>query len=220
MNKKIKIILLILILILLVLIIRSTYSKYIAEAGAVIDKNIAQWVIKINDTDITVQKEDSVEDLEEGVNFEITGDDIVWESNSHVVEGKAAPGIKGYFYLRIDPEKTQTALKYTIDFDLSKILEKNIKFRINKITEENGKQIHIKSETKTALSTIQRIKELDEIKSTNENTRLDIIKVELEWVEDETLGKFDTKVGENIEQLLNIPVKVDVIQYTGEGYDF
>ena len=53
MNKKIKIILLIIILILLVLIIKSTYSKYTAEAEATIERYVAGWVIKVNDTDIT-----------------------------------------------------------------------------------------------------------------------------------------------------------------------
>lgn len=224
MKKRIKVILLILILILLVLIINSTYSKYAVESQATVSRKIAGWIIKINDTDITVSKDgnqgDTNPDDEEdgGITFNITGDDVKWKQDSHVTEGNIVPGMKGYFYLRIDPSQTQTALKYTIDIDISSILNEKINFKIIKIAEENGKSLHINNQKEAA--SIQRIKLLDEIKSDDDSKRLDIIKVELEWINDEKYDKFDTAVGETIDKKFNIPVKVHAIQYTGEGYDF
>lgn len=222
MNKKIKILLLILILILLVLIISSTYSKYTAEAGAVINRDIAGWVIKVNDTDITVNQENSnttntTDTTVNSVTFNITGDDVKWDENAHTADGKVSPGMKGYFYLRIDPEETQTALKYTIDIDIENISEENINFRINNISEENGKEFKTQQNGKNY--TLQRIKLLDEIKSDNINTRVDTMKVEIEWVDDDTLNDFDTKLGETLDKTLKIPVTVNVIQYIGQGYD-
>lgn len=231
MNKRVKYILLILILILLVLIISSTYSKYTAESNGTITKNLAAWIVKVNDTDITViNKEENEEDTNttddtllenKNVTFEITGDDVVWESGSHISEGKVAPGMKGYFFIRIDPSKTQTALKYTINVNITSILEGYVDFRINDVVEENGKELHVQRlGTKNQNVNIQRIKLLDEIKSQNDTERIDKIKVELEWVDNEKTGIFDTKVGETIDKDFKIPVTVNVIQYTGEEYDF
>lgn len=216
MNKKIKIILLILILILLVLIISFTYSKYTAEAGATIKRDIASWVIKVNDTDITVNPSGTA-----STTFNITGADVKWEENTHTAEGKVSPGMKGYFYLRIDPQNTQTALKYTIDIDIESISGEQINFRTNNISEENKKELKIKTVGKN--STLQRIKLLDEIKSDDTKIRIDTIKVEIEWVDnaaDAESNDLDTKVGEVYGKKIQIPVTVNVIQYTGEGYDF
>lgn len=215
MNKKIKIILLILILILLVLIISSTYSKYTAEANALVDRDIAGWVIKVNDTDITVNQADTVEN---SVTFKITGEDVKWDENAHTADGKVSPGMKGSFYLRIDPENTQTALKYTIDIDIENISEEHINFRTNNIFEENGKELHIQKTGKN--STLQRIKLLDEIESNEVQTRVDTIKVEIEWVDDPLLDDYDTKMGETLDKTFEIPVTINVLQYTGQGYDF
>lgn len=227
MNKKIKFILLVLILILSILIISSTYSKYTAEADAVINRDIAAWIIKVNDTDITVKPKSSDttnttnttgDAIDVGsVTFKITGDDVKWDESSHTAEGKVAPGMKGYFYLRIDPEKTQTALKYTINIDIGNISDEHINFRTNLISEENGKELKIKKDGKNSI--LQRIKPLDEIKSDDPETRIDKIKVEVEWVDDPTLNDFDTKLGEILDKTFQIPITVNAIQYTGEGYD-
>lgn len=220
MKKRIKVILLILILILLVLIINSTYSKYAIESQAIVSRKIAGWIIKINDTDITaIKDENSGSTNPDGVTFNITGDDVKWEQDSHVTEGNIIPGIKGYFYLRIDPTQTQTALKYTIDIDISNILKDNVNFKINNISEiNNNKELHIINQK--GLAKVQRIKLLDEIKSEDDLKRIDIIKVDLEWVNDEKYDRFDTAVGETVDKKFIIPVKVHAIQYTGENYDF
>ncbi len=215
MNKKIKIILLILILILLVLIISSTFSKYTAEADAVINRDIASWIIKVNDKDITVKQKDEID--ENPIIFDITGNDVKWDENIHTVGEKITPGMKGYFYLRIDPEGTQTALKYTINVDIKSILDEHLNFVVNKISEENGKEIKLKDDGKKF--TVQRIKSLDEIKSDDIKTRIDTIKVEIQWVDDDAFNDFDTKVGETFNKKFKIPVDVNVIQYTGQGYD-
>lgn len=221
MNKKIKFILLVLILILLLLIITSTYSKYTAEADAVINRDIAAWVIKVNDTDITVKPKSSgttgdTSDVS-SVTFKITGDDLKWDENPHTLNGKVSPGMKGYFYLRIDPETTQTALKYTINIDIENISDEHINFRTNLISEENGKELKIKQDGKNSI--LQRIKPLDEIKSDDIKTKIDTIKVEIEWVDDPIINNFDTKLGEILNKTFQIPITVNVIQYTGEGYD-
>lgn len=239
MNKKIKIVLLLLILILVVLIIKSTYSKYTAESEGAIEKDIAQWVIKVNDTDITIPKLDTGNSTntnttntinntntsntntsesdttqKKGVTFYITNNDLVWK-NSGVAEGKIAPGTKGYFYLRIDPRKNQTAFMYTITIDISKILKKHINFKIANISEEKGKNLSISKLSEKAVQ-IQRVDLLSDDLPIDDEQRIDKIKVELEWVDDEKFNDFDTMIGQVEKNTLEIPVTVDVVQYIGQ----
>lgn len=232
MNKKIKIILLILILIFVILILKSTYSKYTEQEEASVVEEIADWIIKVNDVDITVVTAEDADDTNtttdnttstetstvvSGTTFNISGDDFVIYESSHVSDGKLAPGSKGYFYIRIDPEGTQTAVKYTISIDTSSLTEKGISLKITNISDENGKNIT------TAVSgtkqLIQRIKTLDEVESTDETSRIDKIKVEFEWLEDSTTNDSDTSLGENSDSTISLPITVNAIQYVGQGYD-
>ena len=61
---------------------------------------------------------------------------------------------------------------------------------------------------------------LDEIKNDDEKERIDTIKVEVEWVDNPLYNDFDTQIGETIDKTFLLPVTVNAIQYTGEGYDF
>ena len=139
----------------------------------------------------------------------------MWEENAHTTEGKVSPGMKGYFYLRIDPQNTQTAIKYTININVVNVTDEHIDFRINAISEVNGKEIKVKSVGKN--SVLQRIKLLDEIKNDDEKERIDTIKVEVEWVDNPLYNDFDTQIGETIDNTFLLPVTVNAIQYTGEG---
>lgn len=71
---------------------------------------IANWSIKVNTEDITV---DGIEE-----NKEIT---LVPEESSNVATGKLAPGYGGYFDITIDPTGTEVGFDYTIKLDVSKL---------------------------------------------------------------------------------------------------
>ena len=107
-ERIIKLIILILILCVLYLTIRSAYSRYTSKAFAVVEKGLAQWVIKVNNTDIT-------KNYTEPTEFVI--DSFVWDwgEGSHVAEGKVAPGMTGTFEIEIDPTDTQVAYEYFVE---------------------------------------------------------------------------------------------------------
>lgn len=103
MKKKIKYCICILIIIFAALIIRSTYSKYQSETKGNIVKDIAQWVLKVNESDIV-----------EGKTFEFNSGFKFVEENVQVKEGAIAPGLSGYFLVAIDTTGTQVSLDQVV----------------------------------------------------------------------------------------------------------
>lgn len=206
MDKKKKVLILVAILIIIVLILRATYSKYTNEANAIVKERIGQWVIKVNDQDIT-------ENVKE---FEISDFVWNWSDTSHVKEPKVAPGMTGNFNLKIDSTGTDVSIKYTITIDeaaLRKIAD--IDLEITGVILNGEEQTLSKDENENIV--IERIKKLEQIKSENETDRIDNLNVEITWKNDDTeeTNKKDSIVGSVANTQITMPIKVDVIQYTG-----
>lgn len=206
MNKKIRVILVILIVILLVLILRTTFSKYANEATAEINQDVGKWIIKINGTDITTT----------GNSTRFNIDNFVWnwQDSPHVKYPKVAPGMKGYFDLIIDPTDTDVSLTYTIEIDDSSVSLPNVNIKILDITELNGKQLEFTTNP-DGPEIIKRTKMLEEIKSKDETRRLDTIRVQIEWENNEVNNESDSKLGSVANNVVQIPILVNAIQYTG-----
>jgi len=205
-NKKIKLIIFILILVLLVVILRSTFSKYANEATAVINEEVGKWVIKLNDTDITT----------ETASTDFNMDKVYWDWDSfpHVKYPNVAPGMKGYFDLVIDPTDTDVSMKYTVEIDDSNVSIPDVNIKITDIQEINGKELTITSNP-DGPEIVERIKKLAEIQSENENERLDTIRIFVEWENNEDNNETDSEIGKVSDNVISIPIKVNVIQYTG-----
>lgn len=205
MNKKIKLVILILILILFVVILRSTYSKYTNTASAVINEDIGKWVIKLNETDIT---------NETITEFEMNKVYWNWDSSPHVKYPKVAPGMEGYFDLVIDPTDTDTSLKYTIEIDDVNVSIPEVNIKITAIEELNGKDITL-TPNPDGPEVVERIKKLAEIQSQDESERLDTIRIHVKWENNEANNQTDSEIGKIADNVVSIPIKVNVIQYTG-----
>ena len=205
MKKTYRIVILVLILILLCLILRNAYSKYANEANAVKNADIGQWIIKINDQDIT----------EETTTFTIADFTWDWENTPHVKEPKVAPGMKGQFSLKIDPTGTDTSIKYTIKIDeteLAKLADINLKITGLK---ENGTEKELTIDENGEL-VIEKIKELEKIKSPTE--AIDNLEIEVTWEDENTeeSNKKDSLAGSVPNTTIQMPVEVNVIQYIPE----
>lgn len=206
MNKKIKLIIFILILILLVVILRSTFSKYVNTATAVINEDVGKWVIKLNNTDITT----------EAVSTKFNMDQVYWdwENSPHVKYPNVAPGMKGYFDIVIDPTDTDVSIEYTIEIDDSLVSSPDINLKITDIQEINGKEVVV-NPNPNGPEVVDRIKKLAEIQSENENERLDTIRIFIEWENNEDNNETDSEIGKVAGNIISLPITVDVIQYTG-----
>lgn len=210
MNKKIRLLIAVLVLVVLVWIVNSTYSKYINNAQATISKRIGQWVIKVNNTDITEifsdANDDDTIDVSVPVSFEIPVGEMIWyeDSNKAVLANKLQPGGVGFFSILIDPEGTETSLEYTITIDQTPLLEKNAGLHISDVTLNNTSIGTI--DTTADDIVVSKIMTLADIK----NGAQDELHVEVTWTNDDERDDSEL-AGERI----SLPVSVNVIQYTG-----
>lgn len=213
MKEYIKKLLLVLIILMIGYIAINTYSKYAENATARIEQELAKWSIKINDVDITSVDGSPVE-------FEI--DTFEWQVATHVKEGKVAPGMKGAFEFTVDPTDTDVSIQYSITIDDSKLSESNdINLKIKKIIvdgeeyEYTSEAVGEEGDEGTEIE-IAIVKPLSEIKSTDESVRKDNIVIQVEWENNEEFNEKDSELGSVPDNVITLPIKINVIQYTGE----
>lgn len=92
------------------LIMYSTFAQYTTVVEGTPKTQVANWNVKINDIDIT--KENTFTNLIELIP---AGD------TQTTYEKKLAPGQTGYFDIIINPEGTDVATQYAINFDTSNL---------------------------------------------------------------------------------------------------
>lgn len=209
MKKKVKFLIIILILILLFLILKSTYSKYKSEATGDAITKIGVWEIFVNGEDISKASDTSIK-------FKIDTSDVEWNGRDeeNVRSNKVVPGMEGTYTIRIDPKKTDTSLKYTLDLDATSLKETNLQITnieldegkrfnsIEKINVENDSEETNVSTSFERLSTdgkdkykVTRIKRLaDERKNPNDSMSIDTIIISVKWNETddpEKINEFD-----------------------------
>lgn len=109
-----------------VLIFSATFSRYLSESNGTFGMELADWKIKINNTEITPQ----TTTLNHEINL------IATENIS--TDGLIKPGQKGYFDILIDPENTEVSLSYKIIIDTSK-LPSQIKLTKYTVNDSNTK---------------------------------------------------------------------------------
>ncbi len=199
MNKKIfKKILIILILFMILIVayrLINTYALFYSETQGVVKQANATWRIYVNNKDITANNSDK-----------FTIDSFEIDENSHVAEGKIAPGVTGNFLIILDPKKTNVSIKYSIQLDKEYLI--NDKISIVSVEEvESGNIL-----TRTAETTYTGLISLSDIKAGKTNK----IKVRLSWENDENNNQMDTTLGTLKGYTVNIPINVTATQYLGE----
>lgn len=199
MNKKIlkkTFITLILFMILIVAYrLINTYALFYSETQGVVKQANATWRIYVNNQDITANSSNK-----------FTIDSFEIDENSHVAEGKIAPGVTGNFFIIIDPKKTDVSIKYSIQLDKEYLI--NDKISIVSVEEvEGGNTL-----TRTDETTYTGLISLSDIKAGKTNK----IKVRLSWENDEDNNQMDTTLGTLKGYTVNIPINVTATQYLGE----
>lgn len=219
MNKKIRILILIVIIILLVLIVTSTYSKYSNFSAGTIKEIVGIWRVKINGKDITFDEHGNTP------TFSIENFTWDWENVPNVEPPKVAPGMSGFFFLEIDPTDSQVSMEYTITIDDTDIIYTNsagevistetMNFEVTGISVE-GKVLEL-NRNENGHIVASNVKKLSEIQSEDEDVRLDDVKVEITWENDDENNEIDSKLGTVLDGKITLPVNVRVTQWTGEN---
>ena len=191
MNKKILYFICGLCLSMTIFMVIDSYGLFESKNVLNVD-NIAKWNVFINGTDIKK-------------NETFVVDKINLINNDNVLEGKMAPGSKGYFDIVIDPTDTDTSIRYDISFDFSSLNDKIVVSGIEEITSGNL--------VRTGKNTYSKVITLNEIKNGITNT----IRVYIKW--DNSDDESDSAIGSVINNFINVPVTIAAYQYLGEKID-
>ena len=189
--KKIIIFATIIVLGIMAYTVSCTYALY--ETNKKIDKEIqmAKWEININDIDAIKTN-----------NIELNN--IYWNSNEHVKEGRVAPSMAGYYDIIIDPKGTDVAIQYEITFDYSDI--QNDAIHVVSLKEINNKELLKKDDnTYVGLITLEDI----------ENSEKHNIRTTLIWEDIEDNNK-DYELGSIYDNELKIKVNIKFSQYLND----
>lgn len=195
MEKNVKIVLYIITFALIIVsayIFIDTYALFETEASAATDLAIGNWVIKLNDIDIS-----------SGQTVNFTVNDFVYTTNSHIKDGYIAPGRSGYFDVILDPAGTDVAVRYDITLDIDGDYEDNITYYV---TTTDGNTV------KTDVNTYSGVLSLNSINNGDVAT----LRINLEWNDNSTYDASDTELGIVEGNGISIPVELTVVQYLGE----
>jgi hypothetical protein len=192
MNKKILYLLFISFVLITTYEVMDAYGLFESKNKLVVNQNVARWKILINGSNITEE------------DFVINSINV--EGNENVLNGKLAPGVRGYFDVEIDPQ-ADTSIVYSISFDFSQISDSFIVENIEETTSGNL--------IRTDESTYSKVITLNEIKENKKNN----VRVYLKWENKEDNNATDSKIGLTENNYINIPVSVSAMQYFGEDIE-
>ena len=205
------------------LTVQRTLAKYSSEVSGNGQIAVADWLIKVNDTDITTKDEDN-----RVKEYAIT--DIEWhEIDNHyevdVQEGYIAPGKAGSLGITIDASQCKVAVDYEVYMDFAAI-EEYIQSNI-------GSEHDISEATFKIVGVyLVRTGRPDTLLTKNEDGKYvgsillaDIanpiqLRADIQWELgstdiNATSSIFDTLLGSDINNELNVPVTVTVKQKIG-----
>ena len=190
-HNIIVIILLFLTFISLYVLSNKTYTSYESLVDDEITLDIATWKILIENQNIVKATED------------IKLSDIEFD-NTHVAEGKVAPGSTGTINFEIDPTTTQVAIEYNIKID-DHTVDPNILLVVKSISSSKGNL------TKEEDGSYSGVFSLDDIKS-GENQK---VSISVEWPNDETFNDRDSQIGLEEAEPIYLTMELMAKQYTG-----
>lgn len=186
--KRLTLLISILFLVIVVSSVMSTFAYYVDKHNMESNFDMAKWVIKVNDTDITLSD-----------NHEFSVNDITLNIPDSSIDGLKvsndvfAPGTTGSFNLLLDLSEVDTSIEYDLVIDTSNIDETNINI-VSVVVQDSLLELVDSKYSK-------RIN-VDELK----NNKEELITVNFEWVDSQD---YDDSL---IEGSISIPVSIEVRQ--------
>ena len=173
-----------------------TYSLFETERQVVVTSPIAKWHILVNNTMI-------INNINQENSFDLGS--ISWNSGGHVRQGKAAPNSVGTFEIEIDPTDTEVSFLYELTIDTS--LLGNEEISIYSVTEEDGHEFIRTDEYKyVGIARYSDISDGDTYR----------INIGIIWNNNENNNAQDYELGIEAEDVVNIPVNLNIVQYIGD----
>lgn len=172
--------------------ITYTFARYSNTATGTSTAQVAPWVVKVNQTDITASNT-------------FTAGEINWADNANISEGYTAPGRDGSFNIEIDPTGAKVAMEYEVSIDTTEFDAYN-QIVIYEVKNNTTNEVL----TKNSDGKYTGIIALDEV----ENGTVQDLEVTIKWNNDEANNASDTTIGTTVESI-QIPVTVTASQYLG-----
>lgn len=172
--------------------ITYTFARYTNTATGTSAAQVAPWIVKVNETDITASNT-------------FTAGEINWTANENIADGYTAPGREGNFNIEIDPTGAKVAMEYEVTIDTTEFDTYNqiVIYEVRNTTTDEVL-------TKNSEGNYTGIITLDEV----ENGMVQDLEITIKWNNDEANNASDTTIGTTVESI-QIPVTVTASQYLG-----
>lgn len=205
--KKLLTILVLIMLIISFFQIASMYALYKEQLQGDYTNLLGVWSIKVNGVDISSG--------EQNLTFTMTEDNLQYVESANVKDGKIAPGRQACFEIIIDPTNTDVSILYTLNIKLNEIT--NAKMSLIRVENYFKKQDGTEQITNETVYTGQVLhKAVIPINKINENYA-NHVKLYFEWTNLEANNEADSVLGMTESAKINIPLEINLKQYTGES---
>ena len=188
--------------------IANMYALYKEQLQGDYTSLLGIWAIKVNGTDISSG--------EENLTFNMTEDNLTYVDSEHVKSQKLAPGSQAYFEIIIDAENTDVAVLYTLHIQLEEVTEAKLKLvNVENYFEKPGETEQITNQvvyTNNENHEHEAVIPLDKIN----DKYLNHIRLYFEWENIEENNEADSALGQTQNAKINIPLEINLKQYTGE----
>lgn len=202
--KKVLKILTLVMLIFTIVKIGDTYAKYLATAHTeTLFKDVAKWVININEMDISASGEEVEFTLNNFNNFAKIN--AAEGDTQNAATDKIFPGSEGYVDIEINPSGTDVAVRYDIELNLTGVSDLAISARLEMASGEN-------TLVQTDTNKYYGIINLTEVQAGTPAT----VRCYLTWENNEGNNVKDTLAGIEVDSKITLSAKVIVTQYLGE----
>ena len=173
-------------------LITNTFALFESESEGETQLGIAKWNIDVNNNNIT-----------SGVTESFTIDTFTYTPSNNIEDNYIAPGRSGYFELTIDPNDTEVAIRYDIEFDVA-TYQDNLGYTVSAL----GGNTAIKTgpQTYSGVITLAQIASNDVI----------TIRINIDWLDVPEFNESDTELGTTMDNKIEFPIQIHLEQYLGE----
>ncbi len=204
--KKVLILVFLIMFIITSFKVMNSFALYKNQLVGNYSDKLGVWLIKVNENEISSGTQT--------VEFELPSDYIKHESEGYVSNGKIAPGSEMYFELIIDATSSDVSVQY--ELTIGNLPDASILFtRVENEFQLGNDTIPNTGKLITSTNTYESVIPMDKITS----NYLNVVKVHFKWQNQESKNDKDTELGSHENPTANqfkIPIKMHLIQYTGE----
>lgn len=206
--KKLLRILVLIMLIITLFQIANMYALYKDQLEGDYTSLLGAWSIKVNETDISSG--------EENLTFNMTEDNLTYLDSDHVKNQKMAPGTQAYFEIIIDPTNTDVSILYTLNVKLDAVAEAKLKLvNVENYFQKPGETEQLTNDDVYTTYETNEHEAIIPIATINDKY-LNHIRLYFEWENVEENNEADSELGQTQDAKINIPLKINLKQYTGE----